>query len=163
VVDAEGRMKGIVTVDDIVDVVQEEATEDIHKIGGSEALDAPYLESASPRWCASAAVWLRSSSSAARCSRPPRWHYEGKIERAGARAVHPADHLQRRQLRLAGVDARDPRDGAGRGALRDWWRILRRELATGLMIGGLLGTLGMGIVLLRPGHGPEAGWSITLE
>ena len=37
-------MKGIVTVDDIVDVVQEEATEDIQKFGGMEALDAPYLQ-----------------------------------------------------------------------------------------------------------------------
>ena len=46
VVDAEGRMKGIVTVDDIVDVVQEEATEDIQKLGGMEALDAPYLQTA---------------------------------------------------------------------------------------------------------------------
>jgi len=44
VVDAERHVKGIVTVDDIVDVVQEEATEDIQKIGGMEALDAPYLE-----------------------------------------------------------------------------------------------------------------------
>src|SRR5262249_47829447 len=44
VVDREGHMKGIVTVDDIVDVIQEEATEDIQKIGGTEALDAPYLE-----------------------------------------------------------------------------------------------------------------------
>ena len=44
VVDAEKRMKGIVTVDDIVQVVQEEATEDIQKVGGMEALDAPYLE-----------------------------------------------------------------------------------------------------------------------
>ena len=44
VVDAEHRVKGIVTVDDIVDVVQEEATEDIQKIGGMEALDAPYLD-----------------------------------------------------------------------------------------------------------------------
>ena len=44
VVDADGRMKGIVTVDDIVDVVQEEATEDIQKLGGMEALDAPYLQ-----------------------------------------------------------------------------------------------------------------------
>ena len=44
VVDAEGHMKGIVTVDDIVDVVQEEATEDIQKIGGMEALDGPYLQ-----------------------------------------------------------------------------------------------------------------------
>ena len=44
VVDGAGRMKGIVNVDDIVDVVQEEATEDIQKIGGIEALDAPYLQ-----------------------------------------------------------------------------------------------------------------------
>src|SRR5262245_44677657 len=44
VVDTEGRMKGVVTVDDIVDVIQEEATEDIQKIGGTEALDAPYLQ-----------------------------------------------------------------------------------------------------------------------
>src|SRR5207244_3345694 len=44
VIDAERHVKGIVTVDDIVDVVQEEATEDIQKIGGMEALDAPYLE-----------------------------------------------------------------------------------------------------------------------
>ena len=44
VIDEEGRMKGIVTVDDIVNVVTEEASEDIQKIGGMEALDAPYLQ-----------------------------------------------------------------------------------------------------------------------
>src|SRR6185503_12641851 len=44
VIDAEGRMKGVVTADDVVGVVQEEATEDIQKIGGSEALDEPYLQ-----------------------------------------------------------------------------------------------------------------------
>ncbi len=44
VVDAAGRMKGVITADDVVDVVQEEATEDIQKIGGSEALDEPYLQ-----------------------------------------------------------------------------------------------------------------------
>src|SRR5204862_5691578 len=44
IVDADNRMKGIVTVDDIVDVIQEEATEDIQKIGGTAALEAPYLE-----------------------------------------------------------------------------------------------------------------------
>jgi magnesium transporter len=44
VLDAEGPMKGVVTVDDIVKVVQEEATEDIHKVGGMEALDVPYFD-----------------------------------------------------------------------------------------------------------------------
>ena len=66
VVDAEGRMKGIVTVDDIVDVVQEEATEDIQKLGGMEALDAPYLEIAFTRMLRSAAAGSRCCSSA-RC------------------------------------------------------------------------------------------------
>jgi magnesium transporter len=51
VVDETGRMKGIVTVDDIVDVVQEEETEDIQKIGGMEALDSPYLETGSGGSC----------------------------------------------------------------------------------------------------------------
>jgi magnesium transporter len=44
VVDAEGRIKGIVTVDDIVDVVREEATEDIQKLGGVSVLPGPYFE-----------------------------------------------------------------------------------------------------------------------
>src|SRR2546430_8960235 len=46
IVDKEGRMKGIVTVDDIVNVVAEEASEDIQKIGGMEALEGPYLQAA---------------------------------------------------------------------------------------------------------------------
>src|SRR5262249_43827624 len=58
VVDAEGRIKGIVTVDDIVDVVREEATEDIQKIGGTEALDAPYLQIAFSRMVRKRAGWL---------------------------------------------------------------------------------------------------------
>ena len=73
VVDAEGRMKGIVTVDDIVDVVQEEATEDIQKIGGTEALDGPVPPDAVlVGWCASARAGSRSCSSARR-SPPPPW------------------------------------------------------------------------------------------
>ena len=64
VVDAEGRIQGIVTIDDIVDVVREEATEDIQKIGGTQALDAPYLQvGAAARWCASARAGSPCSSS----------------------------------------------------------------------------------------------------
>ena len=49
VVDRENRMKGVVTVDDVVDVVQEEATEDMQKMGGVSALDGPYLQIATPQ------------------------------------------------------------------------------------------------------------------
>src|SRR5262245_31073535 len=58
VVDAEGRIKGIVTIDDIVDVVREEATEDIQKIGGTEALDAPYLQTSLRHMVRKRAGWL---------------------------------------------------------------------------------------------------------
>jgi len=58
VVDAEGHIKGIVTVDDIVDVVQEEATEDIQKIGGMEALDGPYLQIGFTQMVKKRAGWL---------------------------------------------------------------------------------------------------------
>ena len=111
-------MKGIVTVDDIVDVVQEEATEDIQKIGGMEALDAPYLEIGLLRaWCASApagcsVLFLGEMLTATR---------DGLLRgrdraRGRAGAVRAAHHQQRRQLRLAGVDAGHPRAGARRGA-----------------------------------------------
>ncbi|HUS28740.1 MAG TPA: CBS domain-containing protein, partial [Kofleriaceae bacterium] len=58
VVDANGKMKGIVTVDDIVDVVQEEATEDAQKFGGMEALEVPYLQSSRREMIKKRIVWL---------------------------------------------------------------------------------------------------------
>jgi magnesium transporter len=58
VVDKDGKMKGIVTVDDIVDVVQEEATEDAQKFGGLEALDMPYLQSSRREMIKKRARWL---------------------------------------------------------------------------------------------------------
>ena len=67
VVDAEGRMKGIVTVDDIMDVVEEEATEDIQKFGGVQALEEPYLEVGFARHDAQAGALARRSCSSARC------------------------------------------------------------------------------------------------
>ena len=140
VVDADGRMKGIVTVDDIVDVVQEEATEDIQKIGGMEALDAPYLQIGFATWCGSAAAgWRRCSW--ARCSPPRRWAYfEDEIARAvvlalfvpliissGGNSGSQATTLVIRAMALGEV------------RLRDWWRVVRREIAAGLALGLILG------------------------
>jgi magnesium transporter len=58
ILDHAGRMKGIVTADDIVDVVTEEASEDIQKIGGMEALDAPYLQVALAKMVRKRGGWL---------------------------------------------------------------------------------------------------------
>jgi hypothetical protein len=112
-------MKGIVTVDDIVDVVQEEATEDAQKFGGMEALEVPYLQSRRREMLRKRGGWLAvllvgemlTDDRAGVLRAPDR-------SRDGADAVHPADHLERRQRRLPGLDAGHPRDGAGRGPRR---------------------------------------------
>jgi hypothetical protein len=112
VVDGEDRMKGIVTVDDIVDVVREEATEDIQKIGGTQA----------PRRAVSADLAAEHGEEARRLARRPVRQRDadddgdepvrgGDLARGRARRVRAAHHLGRRQLGVAGVDARDPRDG----------------------------------------------------
>jgi magnesium transporter len=119
VVDAEGRMKGIVTVDDIVDVIQEEATEDIQKIGGTAALEAPYLETGFGEPAPQAGGMARGAVRGRDADRRARWDDSRTRSRGGgADRVHPAHHLERRQRRLAGVDAGDSRDGAGRGEAR---------------------------------------------
>ena len=67
----------------------------------------------------------------------------GDLQGGGAGAVRAADHLERRQLRLAGVDAGHPRAGARRSRRsRDWWRVMRREMLAGLALGVILGTIG---------------------
>ena len=117
VLDAEGRICGIVTVDDIVDVVREEATEDIQKIGGTQALDAPYLEVGLLEMVRKRGVWLTVIFVG------PAAHHDGDEPvrgraRAcgGAGALHSAGDLERRQLGLAGQHARDPRHGDAGGA-----------------------------------------------
>jgi len=72
VIDAERRMVGIVTVDDIVDVVEEQASRAIQNIGGMEALDTPYLHTSILEMVRKRAGWLASCLSA-RCSRLQRW------------------------------------------------------------------------------------------
>src|SRR5205814_6696902 len=82
VVDADGRMKGVVTVDDIVDVVQEEATEDIQKIGGMEALDEPYLDIGLFRMIRKRAVWLSALFMSETLTATAMGYFEHEISRA---------------------------------------------------------------------------------
>ncbi len=162
VVDAEGRMKGIITVDDIVDVVEEEATEDIQKLGGSEALDAPYLEVSLLEMVRKRGVWLSVLFVGELFTASAMGYYEHEIARAvvlalfiplvissGGNSGSQASTLVIRAIALGEV------------RLRDWWRVLRRELATGLALGGLLGAIGLLRILLWPSreslYGPHYG------
>ena len=148
VVDADGRMKGIVTVDDIVDVLQEEATEDIQKIGGTEALDAPYLEVSFFEMLKKRVVWLAvlfvgESFTAAAMGR-----FENEIAKAvvlslfipliissGGNSGSQASTLVIRAMALGEV------------TLSDWWRVVHREIVQGFSMGLILAVIGFGRVV----------------
>lgn len=143
VVDDAGVMKGVITVDDVVDVVEEEVTEDIQKLGGSEALGAPYLQVGLRGMLQKRAPWLVILFLGEMLTATAMHHYEGEIARAavlatfipliiasGGNSGSQASTLVIRALTLGEV----------RG--RNWFRVMRNEFATGLAMGAMLGTIG---------------------
>jgi magnesium transporter len=143
VVDRQGRMKGIVTVDDIVDVVAEEATEDIHKFGGVEALGAPYLDLSFAEMVRKRAGWLAALFLGEMLTATAMAFFEDEIARAvvlavflpliissGGNSGSQASTLVIRAMALGEV------------RLRDWWRVAGREVATGIALGCILATIG---------------------
>jgi magnesium transporter len=155
VLDGSGRMKGIVTVDDIVDVVQEEATEDIQKIGGSEALDAPYLEVGVFEMVKKRAGWLVILFFGEMLTVSALGPYEENMKRvsilpllmpliisAGGNAGSQASTLVIRAMAL------------GEARLSDWGRVLRREVLAGTLMGMALGMLGVSRILLGDWFSP---------
>jgi len=151
VVDGDGHMKGVVTVDDIVDVVQEEATEDIQKIGGMEALDEPYLDIGLFRMIRKRAGWLSALFMSETLTATAMGYFEHEIARAivlalfipliissGGNSGSQASTLVVRAMALGEV------------RLRDWWRVIRRECAAGLALGSILGMIGLFRILLWP-------------
>ena len=144
VVDAQGRMKGVVTADDIVDVVREEATEDIQKIGGSAALEAPYLEVRFLDMIKARAVWLVVLFLGSMLTISAIRTFEGHLAKAsvltafipmiissGGNCGSQASTLVIRAMAL------------GELKMRDWWRVFVREASAGLVLGGILAALGM--------------------
>jgi magnesium transporter len=143
VVDPQGRIKGIVTVDDIVDVVKEEATEDIHKIGGVSALGGSYLEIGLPTMWRKRAGWLSILFISEMFTATAMAHFQDEIARAvlltifqplilsaGGNSGSQATTLIIRAMVLGEV------------RLRDWFHVMRREIATGFTLGLMLGLMG---------------------
>jgi magnesium transporter len=149
VVDQDGRMKGIVTADDVVNVVEEAATKDIQKIGGMEALDAPYLEIGIGHMLRRRAGWLSALFLGEMLTATAMGYYEDQIARAvvlalfvpliissGGNSGSQATTLVIRAMALGEV------------RLRDWWRVVRREFFSGLGLGCILGSIGLARILL---------------
>lgn len=151
VLDKEGHMKGIVTVDDVVSVVQEEATEDIQKMGGTQALEAPYLKIGLFEMLRKRGVWLTILFVGELFTATAMGYFEDQIQRAvvlalfipliissGGNSGSQASTLIIRSLALREIQ------------MRDWWRVLIKELTTGLFLGLLLGSIGLLRVVLWP-------------
>ena len=139
VVDNAGRMKGVVTVDDIVAVLDEEATEDMQKTGGVAALDAPYLEATFGSMLRKRGGWLTLLFLGEMLTATAMAWFEEQLARAivlalfvpliissGGNAGSQATTLVIRAMALGEVTS------------RDWLGVVRREFSVGLALGVLL-------------------------
>ena len=163
VVDSSGVLVGIVTVDDVLDVAEEEATEDIQKLGGTEALEEPYLAIGLPTLIRKRAPWLVVLFLGEMLTATAMGFYESEIERAvvlalfipliissGGNSGSQATTLIIRALAVGEV------------TLGDWWRVVRRELVAGLSLGLMLGVIGFLRVVVFPPPGDAALHSIGI-
>jgi magnesium transporter len=143
VTDANNVLLGIITVDDILDVAEEEATEDIQKIGGSEALDEPYMKISLMSMVRKRATWLVILFLSEMLTATAMSRFEDEIAKAvvlsvfvplvissGGNSGSQASTLIIRAMALGEV------------SLRDWWRVMRREFASGFSLGAILGVIG---------------------
>ncbi len=156
VVDENRVLKGIVTVDDIVDVVEEEATEDIQKLGGMEALDEPYMRTGFASLVRKRGGWLVLLFFAQLLTAEVIRFFETELAAltaltlfiplilsSGGNSGSQASTLVIRAITV------------GELRVRDWWRVARRELAAGLAMGAILGMLGLARVLLAAAMGTD--------
>jgi len=144
VLEADRRMVGIVTVDDIVDVVEEKASRDIQNIGGMEALDTPYLHTSVIEMIRKRAGWLAILFVGEMFTATAMGFFEAEIAKAVVLALFLPliissggnSGSQATSLIIQAMALGDVR-------LRDWFRVIRRELISGLALGIILGAIGM--------------------
>jgi len=149
VVDDQGHVLGIVTVDDVIDALVREQTEDVQKFGGMAAVDEPYMQIGLGAMVRKRGGWLCALFVGEMLTASAMGHFEGEIERAvvlalfipliissGGNSGSQATSLIIRAMALGEV------------RLHDWWRVARRELPAGLSLGAILGTIGAIRILL---------------
>lgn len=144
VLDSEGLLLGIVTADDVFDVAQEEATEDFQKLGGLEALDTPYMQTGFLAMIRKRGGWLAALFLGEMLTATAMGYFEDEIAKAVVLALFVPliissggnSGSQATSLIIRAMALREVR-------LRDWWRIMGREVPTGLALGALLGAIGI--------------------
>jgi magnesium transporter len=144
VVDSSDVLVGIITIDDMLDVAEQEATEDIQKFGGMEALEEPYMRIPLWRMVRKRAGWLVILFLGEMLTATAMASYQEELAKAlvlalflplivssGGNSGSQASTLMIRAMALGEV------------SLRDWWRVMSREVQAGLSLGAILGTIGV--------------------
>ncbi len=143
VTDFKGLLLGIITIDDVVDVIEEEDTEDIQKIGGTEALDEPYLKIDLGKMIKKRAGWLIILFLGEMLTASAMGFFNDELQKAvvltlfvpliissGGNSGSQAATLIIRAMALGEV------------GWSDWWKVIRREVISGLTLGGILALIG---------------------
>jgi len=143
VTDDKNILLGIVTIDDMLWVAQEEYTEDIQKIGGTEALDEPYLDISIPKLVKKRASWLVILFLGEMLTATAMQYFQGEIEKATVLAlfiplIMSSGGNSGSQASTLIIQAM----ALGEVTLSDWWRVMRRELISGFILGVILGSIG---------------------
>ncbi len=144
VVDENNILLGIVTIDDVLWITQEEFSEDIQKIGGTEALEEPYLDINIFKLVKKRVSWLIILFLGEMLTATAMQYFEAEIEAAtvlalfiplimssGGNSGSQASTLIIQAMALKEL------------SISDWWRVMRRELITGFMLGIILGSIGL--------------------
>ena len=149
VVDNKNILLGIVTIDDVLWVANEEFSEDMQKIGGTEALDEPYLEMPILKLFKKRVVWLIVLFLGEMLTATAMGYFEDEIAKAvvltlfvpliissGGNSGSQASTLIIQAMAVGEI------------SLTDWWRVLRRELISGILLGTVLGLIGCFRIIL---------------
>jgi magnesium transporter len=149
VVDGTGQLVGIVTVDDVIDAIVERQTEEVHRFGGMEAIDEPYMDIGFAQMIRKRAGWLCALFISEMLTTSAMQGFQGELEKAivltlfiplimssGGNSGSQATSLLIRALALHEL------------RLIDWWRVALREFPTGIMLGSILGAIGIARITL---------------
>ncbi len=160
VTDANGILLGIITIDDVLRLAEKEETEDMQKIGGVEVLEEPYMNIPFLKLMKKRSGWLIVLFVGEMLTATAMGYFEDEIAKAvvlalfvpliissGGNSGSQASTLIIRAMALGEI------------TLRDWWRIMKREIFSGLFLGSVLGIIGFARVaawsLFTPIYGPH--------
>lgn len=152
VVDQSGKLLGVITIDDIIDVLTLEQTEDVQRLGAVEPLDVSYFRTSFVMFIKKRAVWLFVLFFGGFLTQTALEHFDPVLHAISGAAYYVPllisaggnSGSQSSTLIIRGLSVGDIR-------LTDWWRILLREMSMGLVLGLGLGVVGFLRVLVLPG------------